>query len=175
MIDNSGSKAVMPQMVRMLAKTARQRIRPEGGDHRRVLARRVEVAAGEVRITGSKYRLLQTLVSKGGVNTVPIQGPSSRREGFEPPYLSNFSSHPGTTSIPPRVPGAFYRALEPIRRRQRRLSGFQGAQNRVSGWLIIQSSPSERRFLGPPRLNLVQPAAFWCGDSQGCIWGSKQG
>jgi hypothetical protein len=40
MLDNSGSKAVMPRMVRMFGKTARQRIRPEGGDHRRVLARR---------------------------------------------------------------------------------------------------------------------------------------
>jgi len=58
MLDNSGSKAVMPRMVRMFAKTSRQRIRPEGGDHRRVLARRVEVAAGEVRIIGSKSRLL---------------------------------------------------------------------------------------------------------------------
>jgi site-specific DNA recombinase len=85
MLDNSGSKAVMPQMVRMCAKTARERIRPEGGDHRRVLARRVEVAAGEVRIIGSKSRLLQTLVSSGGVNTVPIQGPSWRREGTRTP------------------------------------------------------------------------------------------
>jgi site-specific DNA recombinase len=91
MLDNSGSKAVMPQMVRMFAKTARQRIRPEGGDHRRVLARRVEVAAGEVRIIGSKSRLLQTLVSSGGVNTVPIQGPSWRRAREECPAEQNIS------------------------------------------------------------------------------------
>ena len=114
----------------------------------------VEVAAGEVRIIGSKSRMLQTLVSSGGVNT---QCPFRGRVGGERRIrthvrVSNFSSHPGTTAIPPRVPGAFYRALEPIRRRQRRLSGFQGAQNRVSGWPMIQSSPSERRFLGPPRL-----------------------
>ena len=76
----------------------------------------------------------------------------AEREGFEPQHLSNFSSHPGTTSIPPRVPGAFNRALEPIRRRQRRLSGFQGAQNRVSGEPMIQSAPSERRYLGRPHL-----------------------
>ena len=87
MLDNSGSKSVMPRMVRMFAKTARQRIRPEGGDHRRVLARRVEVAAGEVQIIGSKSRLLQTLLSSGGVNTVPIQGPSSRTEGDSNPNI----------------------------------------------------------------------------------------
>jgi hypothetical protein len=87
MLKNSGSKAVMPQMVRMFAKTARQRIRPESGHRRRVLARRVEVAAGEVRIIGSKCRMLQTLVSSGGVNTVPIQEPSWRRERDSNPHI----------------------------------------------------------------------------------------
>jgi hypothetical protein len=65
-------------MVRTFAKTARQRIRLEGGgyrrDHLRALAQRVEVADGEVRIMGSKTRLLQALTGKSSVNSVPTQG-----------------------------------------------------------------------------------------------------
>jgi site-specific DNA recombinase len=68
MLDTSGSKAITPQMVRTFAKTARQRIRLEGGgyrrDHLRAIAQRVEVADGEVRIMGSKSRLLQVLTGK---------------------------------------------------------------------------------------------------------------
>jgi site-specific DNA recombinase len=78
MLDTSGSKAITPQMVRTFAKTARQRIRLEGGgyrrDHLRALAQRVEVADGEVRIMGSKSRLLQALTGKNSVNSVPTQG-----------------------------------------------------------------------------------------------------
>ena len=43
-------------------------------DHLRALAQRVEVAEGEVRIMGSKSRLLQTLIGKSSVNSVPTQG-----------------------------------------------------------------------------------------------------
>ncbi|MDQ0345805.1 hypothetical protein J2S76_000206 [Ancylobacter vacuolatus] len=39
-------------------------------DHPRALAQRVEVAEGEVRFMGSKTRLLQTPVSRDGVNAV---------------------------------------------------------------------------------------------------------
>lgn len=78
MLLNSGQQAVTPQMLRKFAKTARQRIRLEGGgyrrDHLRALAQRVEVDTGEVRIMGSKSRLLRALVANGGVNTVPTQG-----------------------------------------------------------------------------------------------------
>ncbi|MDD4937129.1 MAG: recombinase family protein [Acidiphilium sp.] len=78
MLDTSGAKAITPQMVRTFAKTARQRIRLEGGgyrrDHLRALAQRVEVADGEVRIMGSKTRLLQALTGKNSVNSVPTQG-----------------------------------------------------------------------------------------------------
>ncbi len=78
MLQNSGQKAVTPQMLRKFASTARDRIRLEGGgyrrDHLRALAQRVEVADGEVRIMGSKSRLLQTLVAGSGVNSVPTQG-----------------------------------------------------------------------------------------------------
>jgi site-specific DNA recombinase len=78
MLQHSGSQAVTPQMLRKFARTARQRIRLEGGgyrrDHLRALAQRVEVAEGEVRIMGSKSRLLQVLTGKNGVNSVPTQG-----------------------------------------------------------------------------------------------------
>ncbi|WP_186400653.1 recombinase family protein [Stappia sp. P2PMeth1] len=78
MLQNSGQKAVTPQMLRKFATTARERIRLDGGgyrrDHLRALAQRVEVAEGEVRIMGSKSRLLQTLVAGSGVNSVPTQG-----------------------------------------------------------------------------------------------------
>ena len=78
MLQNTGQKAVTPQMLRKFAATARDRIRLEGGgyrrDHLRALAQRVEVADGEVRIMGSKSRLLQTLVAGSGVNSVPTQG-----------------------------------------------------------------------------------------------------
>ncbi len=83
MLQNSGQKAVTPQMLRKFAATARERIRLEGGgyrrDHLRALAQRVEVAEGEVRIMGSKSRLLQTLVAGSGVNSVPTQGLKWRR------------------------------------------------------------------------------------------------
>ncbi len=68
MLQHSGSQAVTPQMLSKFAQTARQRIRFEGGgyrrDHLRALAQRVEVANGEVRIMGSKSRLLQVLTGK---------------------------------------------------------------------------------------------------------------
>ncbi len=83
MLENSGSKAITPQMVRTFAETARRHIRLEGGgyrrDHLRALAQRVEVSDGEVRIIGSKSRLLQTLVANGGVARVPTQGLKWRR------------------------------------------------------------------------------------------------
>lgn len=83
MLHNSGQKAVTPQMLRKFATTARERIRLEGGgyrrDHLRALAQRVEVAEGEVRIMGSKSRLLQTLVAGSSVNSVPTQGLKWRR------------------------------------------------------------------------------------------------
>jgi hypothetical protein len=70
-------------MLSRFAHAARQRIRLEGGgyrrDHLRALAQRVEVADGEVRIMGSKSRLLQVLTAKNGVNSVPTQGLKWRR------------------------------------------------------------------------------------------------
>lgn len=87
MLQNTGQKAVTPQMLRKFAATARERIRLEGGgyrrDHLRALAQRVEVAEGEVRIMGSKSRLLQTLVAGSGVISVPTQGLKWRAEADE--------------------------------------------------------------------------------------------
>jgi len=58
-------------MVQKFARTARERIRIDGGgyrrDHLRALAQRVEVADREVRIIGSKSNLLQTLTAAAGV------------------------------------------------------------------------------------------------------------
>jgi site-specific DNA recombinase len=69
MVQHSGSQAVTAQMLSKFARAARQRIRLEGGgyrrDHLRALAQRVEVDTGEIRIIGSKSRLLQTLVANG--------------------------------------------------------------------------------------------------------------
>lgn len=78
MVKHSGNQPVTPQMLSKFAHAARQRIRLEGGgyrrDHLRALAQRVEVSEGEVRIIGSKSRLLQTLVANGSANAVPTQG-----------------------------------------------------------------------------------------------------
>lgn len=66
-LDHAGSQAISPDMVETFARTARQRMRLEGGgyrrDHLRALAQRVEVADKEVRIMGSKSELLRTLVA----------------------------------------------------------------------------------------------------------------
>ena len=67
MLESSAQQAVTPQMVQRFARTARERIRIDGGsDHLRVLAQRVEVADREVRIIGSKSNLLQTLTAVSG-------------------------------------------------------------------------------------------------------------
>jgi hypothetical protein len=74
----STATEITPQILSKFSCAARQHIRLEGGgyrrDHLRALAQRVEVAEGEVRIMGSKSRLLQTLVANGGASAVPTQG-----------------------------------------------------------------------------------------------------
>ncbi|HEX6958498.1 MAG TPA: recombinase family protein, partial [Ferrovibrio sp.] len=78
-LDHAGSQAISPDMVEIFARTARQRMRLEGGgyrrDHLRALAQRVEVADNEVRIMGSKSELLRTLVaaSSGKSATFGVQ------------------------------------------------------------------------------------------------------
>jgi site-specific DNA recombinase len=73
MLETSGQQAITPQMVQRFARTARERIRIDGGgyrrEHLRALAQRVEVADGEVRIIGSKTTLLQTLAAASGAKS----------------------------------------------------------------------------------------------------------
>jgi len=73
MLDSSAQQAITRQMVQKFARTARERIRIDGGgyrhDHLRALAQRVEVADREVRIIGSKSNLLQTLAAGSGVKS----------------------------------------------------------------------------------------------------------
>ena len=60
----SAGQAITADSLRRFAESARRRIRgPQGyrRHHLRALARRVEVADGEVRIMGSKTTLLRTL------------------------------------------------------------------------------------------------------------------
>ncbi len=106
MLQNTGQKAVTPQMLRKFAATARDRIRLESGgyrrDHLRALAQRVEVAEGEVRIMGSKSRLLQTLVAGSGVNSVPTQGLKWR---------TGWDSNPRYAFTHTRVPGVRLKPL----------------------------------------------------------------
>jgi site-specific DNA recombinase len=70
MLETSDQQAITPHMVRKLARTARERIRIDGGgyrrDHLRALAQRVEIADREVPIIGSKSNLLQTLTAAAG-------------------------------------------------------------------------------------------------------------
>lgn len=67
MLESSGNRAVTPATVRRFADVARQRIRLDGGgyrrDHLRAFAQRIEVAETEVRIMGSKGKLLRTLTA----------------------------------------------------------------------------------------------------------------
>jgi hypothetical protein len=73
MLESSAQQVVTSQMVQRLAKTARERIRIDGGgyrrDHLRVLGQRVEVADREVRIIGSKTNLLQMLTAVAGTKS----------------------------------------------------------------------------------------------------------
>ena len=70
MLESSGQQAITAQMVRKFARAARERMQIDGGgyrrDHLRALAQRVEVAAKEVRIMGSKGDLLRTLAAASG-------------------------------------------------------------------------------------------------------------
>src|SRR6185312_12959341 len=70
MLETSSQQSITPQMVQRFARTARERIRIDGGgyrrDHLRALTQRVEVADREVRIIGSKSNLLQTLTAATG-------------------------------------------------------------------------------------------------------------
>jgi len=95
MLESSAQQSVTPQMVQRFARTARERIRIDGGgyrrDHLRALAQRVEVANREVRIIGSKRNLLQTLTAAAGATPATPCVRSSVlkwRKGWPPYYRS---------------------------------------------------------------------------------------
>ncbi len=72
----SSGQAITPAMLRKFARTARERMRIDGGgyrrDHLRALAKRVEVADGEVRIMGSKGDLLRTRAAASSVKSAAV-------------------------------------------------------------------------------------------------------
>ena len=76
MAETAGQQAITPAMVQKFARTARERIRIDGGgyrrEHLRALAQRVEVADGEIRIMGSKGDLLRTLVAASGAKSATL-------------------------------------------------------------------------------------------------------
>jgi site-specific DNA recombinase len=72
-LDHGSRKSITPQLLNKFARTARERMRMEGGgyrrDHFRALAQRVEVDTGEVRIIRSKSNLLHTLTAGARAKT----------------------------------------------------------------------------------------------------------
>jgi hypothetical protein len=73
--------AITIQSVKKFARTARKRMRIEGGGYRRdylrALTQRVEVDTKELRIMGSKIELLRTLVAASSAKTAGFGVPSS--------------------------------------------------------------------------------------------------
>jgi len=69
------------EAIKTFARTARKRMRTDGGgyrrDHLRALAQRVEVDQKELRIMGSKSALLRTLVTASSAKTAGFGVPSS--------------------------------------------------------------------------------------------------
>jgi len=72
-LDSAGSEAISLDMIDDFSRTARERLHLEGGgyrrDHLRAFAQRVEVADHEVRIMGSKSKLLRALVAASSVES----------------------------------------------------------------------------------------------------------
>ena len=118
MLESSGQQTITPAMVSKFARTARERIRIDGGgyrrDHLRALAQRVEVADGEVRIMGSKGNLLRTLAAASGVKSAAGGVPSSvlkwrRRRDSNPRYpvrVQRLSKAPPSATRPRLRQGA---------------------------------------------------------------------
>ena len=79
-IDRQGP-TITTQSIKTFARTARKRMRTEGGGYRRdylrALAQRVEVDGKELRIMGSKSELLRTLVAASSAKTAGFGVPSS--------------------------------------------------------------------------------------------------
>lgn len=79
-IDRAGP-TITPRALKTFARTARKRMRADGGgyrrDHLHALAQRIEVDQKELRIMGSKSALLRTLVAVESVKTAGFGVPSS--------------------------------------------------------------------------------------------------
>jgi len=79
-IDRAGP-SITAQALKKFARTARKRMRADGGgyrrDHLRAFAQRVEVDQKELRIMGSKSVLLRTLVAAESAKTAGFGVPSS--------------------------------------------------------------------------------------------------
>jgi site-specific DNA recombinase len=110
MLESSAQQAVMPQMVQRFARTARERIRIDGGgyrrDHLRALAQRVELADREVRVIGSKSNLLRTLAAASGVKSAT---PGVRSSVLK--WRRGWDSNPRATSA---AAGFQDRCLQPL-------------------------------------------------------------
>ena len=110
MLQNSGQKAVTPQMLRKFATTARERIRLTGGgyrrEHVRAFAQRVEVADDAIYIKGSKSTLLRTLVAAKGGKSAGTGVP-----GFIPKWRRRRDSNPRGGFPPAPLAGVCLRPL----------------------------------------------------------------
>ena len=86
---------VTPELLRRFGVEARKKIRDREGGFRRhhlqALVQRVEVGADEIRIGGSKPRLLQTLVASGGNYGVETAAHGVR--SFVPNWLPGLDSN----------------------------------------------------------------------------------
>ncbi len=87
------SPTLTPQAIATFTKAARKRMRQGdngyGRDHLRALAQRVEVDEMEVRIIGSKSRLLRTLTAANGGKSAGSGVPS-----FVPKWRPQRDSNP---------------------------------------------------------------------------------
>ena len=121
MAGKPGQQTITPAMVQKFARTARERIRIDGGgyrrDHLRALAQRVEVADGnphhgiERRPAPNARRRLGRKI--GYARRSQFCSEVAEREGFEPPvrlHVLRISSAARSTTLPP------------LRGRQRRVS-----------------------------------------------------
>src|SRR5579883_40529 len=179
MLESSGQQAITPKMVRKFVRTARERMRIEGGgyrrDHLRALAQRVEVADKEVRIMGSKGDLLRTLATASGVKSAANgvrssvlkwrrERDSNPRRAFDPYTLSRGA--PSTTR-PSLRPGKTLSAqalgsVEPAfpRRRAamildlRSVRHLPGNADTAAGVILRGRSLSRRRAIAETRLQL---------------------
>jgi hypothetical protein len=170
LLESSSQQAITPQMVRKFAKTARDRIRIEGGgyrrDHLRALAQRVEVADGEVRIMGSKGDLLKTLTAAPGVKSAT---PGVRSSVLK--WRMGWDSNPRD---PCGSAGFQDRCLQPLDHPSaERAHSYRGRQGRESTELpapYMRGSPITRGFA-----DLRQPFPAGAGGAPSSSFGYPQG